>query len=582
MAIHKLPEYMINRLKAWEVVERPSSVIKELVENSLDAWATVIRITINDWWKSLISVEDNGVGIELSDMDLLLERYATSKINGEQDLYNLQSYGFRGEALASISEVSKTSIISKTAYAEIWTKLTKLGQEIVMKHVPVGFKHGTVVSIQDLFYNVPARLKFLKSSQTEYFYCYNYFVDVALYHHDKHFVLLKNDKVVFDVPPANWMMDRITQLWKKDRSKQLNIVEYKDEDISLTGVVSAPWLVFGSADMIKIYVNSRPIADKIIRKALLDAYIRQITPGEYPCAVLLLDIKPALVDVNVHPKKLEVKFMDSNRIFQVIQESVKKTLGTNKISNFSWYETSHSNQNQNDFASNTWVQEWFSFGSSSWSQNWFQLWSDSTIFSTYGFPNTNAHKDEHIILGQYTLIGQIWDSYIVLSTDDSLFYIDQHALAERIAFEKMKKSAWYVKSELLLQPLSVEIHWRADIQEKIDQINVLWFDCSLISENKIIVYAVPQIFSIYKVDIEQLFTHVFELQHITFDHVLDKIFASKACKISIKAWDPLSHDQMIHLVKEWLDSIEWMFVCQHGRPFFVKIEKRTIDKFFDR
>ncbi|HCY21185.1 TPA: hypothetical protein DIC40_05040 [Patescibacteria group bacterium] len=203
MAIHKLPDYMINRLKAGEVVERPASVIKELVENSLDAGATHIKITVNDGGKSLISVEDNGTGIELSDMDLLLERYATSKINGEQDLYNLQSYGFRGEALASIAEVSKTSIISKTAYAEIATKLTKIEQSLVMKHVPVGFKHGTIVSIQDLFYNVPARLKFLKSSQTEYFYCYNYFVDVAMFHYDKHFTLLKNDKVAFDLPPTD-------------------------------------------------------------------------------------------------------------------------------------------------------------------------------------------------------------------------------------------------------------------------------------------------------------------------------------------------------------------------------------------
>ncbi|HCB51557.1 TPA: hypothetical protein DEP21_03210 [Patescibacteria group bacterium] len=151
----------------------------------------------------MISIEDDGSGIELSDMDLLLERYATSKINGEQDLYNLQSYGFRGEALASISEVSKTSVISKTAYSEIGTKLTKIEQSLVMKHVPVGFKHGTIVSIQDLFYNVPARLKFLKSSQTEYFYCYNYFVDVALYHYNKHFILAKNDKPVFDLPAAD-------------------------------------------------------------------------------------------------------------------------------------------------------------------------------------------------------------------------------------------------------------------------------------------------------------------------------------------------------------------------------------------
>ncbi|MDO4714168.1 MAG: DNA mismatch repair endonuclease MutL [bacterium] len=216
MAIHKLPDYVINRLKAGEVVQRPASLLKELVENALDAGARALTITINDGGKSFLSVEDDGTGIELSDMELLLERYATSKIESEQDLLSLESYGFRGEALASIAEVSKITVLTKTKYAEIGTKLIKRGGEQLMQHVPVPFSHGTVISVEDLFYNVPARLKFLKSAQTEFYYCYNYFVDVALYHYDKAFILKKNDKITFDLKPARDLQTRILDLFKKD------------------------------------------------------------------------------------------------------------------------------------------------------------------------------------------------------------------------------------------------------------------------------------------------------------------------------------------------------------------------------
>lgn len=189
------------------------------------------------------------------------------------------------------------------------------------------------------------------------------------------------------------------------------------------------------------------------------------------------------------------------------------------------------------------------------------------------------------MIGEHKIIGQLWDSYIIVQGDDGIYYVDQHALAERIAFEKMKKDLTLesnLKPDILLQPLLLEIPQRADIDEKIRQINELGFDCSLFSENRIIVYAVPQIFVMYKVDMEKLFTHIFDLDQISFDHVLDQVFASKACKTSIKAGDKLSLVQMVELVKEGFDVIPGLFVCQHGRPFFVKSDRRELDKFFDR
>jgi len=576
MPIHILPEYLINRLKAWEIVERPSAVLKELIENSLDAWATQITISINEGWKSLISVEDNWYGIELSDMDLIFERYATSKINGEQDLYNLQSYGFRGEALASISEVSKTTIISKTVYAEIWTKLSKIWQDIKMLHVPVWFKNWTIIQVQDLFYNVPARLKFLKSSQTEFFYCYNYFVDVALYHHDINFIFKKNDKVVFELPKCNGIMDRIGQLFKKDWSKNLKEFEYQDEDISVQWLISNNQILFWSWENIRIYFNWRPIQDKIIKKALMDAYYRQITPWEFPFAVILIKSRPWFTDVNVHPRKLEVKFVDPRKIYDTIYTQVKKTLWDNKIStwNISTQEDKY------------WISSQFQYtGKSDWNENLFTWqFTDNNVTTANNEFSYSQENLSNSTLWSYKILWQLRNSYIVIQSEDGIYYVDQHALAERIAFEKMKKETKENKliPEILLQPIIIPTHQILNIEDKLNQINLLWFDCGLLSEDKIIIYSVPQIFVIHKVDIEKLFNHILYLDEIKFDHILDKMFASNACKTSIKVWDKLSYPEMENLIKEGFENVDGMFVCQHGRPSFVKISKIDIDKLFDR
>ncbi len=574
MSIRKLPEYLINRLKAGEIVERPASILKELVENSLDAWATTIKIDIHDGGKSLISVEDNGSWIELSDMDLLFERYATSKIHGEQDLFNLSSYGFRWEALASIAEVSKTTIISKTEYSEIGTKITKLWMDPIIKHQPVGFVHGTLVTIQDLFYNVPARLKFLKSSQTEFFYCYNYVVDIALMHPDKTFIFKKSDKIIFDLQPRDSLMERIMDIYKKDRSKHIKEITHQGEEFSLYGIVGNAQLLFGSAENIKIYVNKRPVQDKVIRKALMDAYYRQIAPGEYPLALLMIDAKPSFVDVNVHPRKLEVKFADSRKVYDAIYSNVKNALWESRISTISQQFS------RMEMPSGVPPESVSMFGVQD-----FGNVSQPNIAQANGFQSNESEQLREKEIGEYKVLGQLRNSYIILESSDALYYIDQHALAERIFFEKMKaslKDSEWPASEILLQPITIDIAAIPDLDQKLDEINLLGFDASLIGENKIALYSVPQIFSVYKIDMEKVFNHILYLEEITFNTILDNIFATHACKVSIKAGDRLSLPEMANLVKDWFTNISGLFVCQHGRPFFIKTEKKDIDKFFDR
>ena len=606
MAIHKLPDYVINRLKAWEIVERPSSILKELVENSLDAQAQNIEISVNDWWKSLISVQDDWTWIELSDIDLLLERYATSKIQTDEDLYKISSYWFRWEALASISEVSKITVVTKTKYAQIWTKLQKRWWDISTSHVAVWFENWTIVEVEDLFFNVPARLKFLKSSQTEYFYCYSYFVNVALWHSDKHWILKKNNRIIFDLKPSD-LLWRISDIYKQNRKNNLRTFDIKTDFMHFYWVVSDPGLRFWSAENIKIYVNWRPIQDKIIKKALMDAYARQITPWEYPFAVLMLDIDPKFVDVNVHPSKLQVKFSDSQQVFQLVYNTISETLWQNKIAyqtqhySFNWWTpkfqyTQKNNSSENSEILNKVISDFWGIQQSN-SPASEQLKLFDQAIETVNNNNTNVQSlfwldslswdrtepnmffnDE---IWEYKIIWQLRNSYIVLESLDALYYVDQHALAERIAFETMKKEQ-NLNSEPLLQPLKYEITNVPNLPEKINELNKLWFDITMLWENVIVVYSIPHIFVNQPVDLITLFNHVLYLENISFDHLIDGVYATKACKTSIKAWNKLSIPQMEQLVKDWFEKIPWMFVCQHWRPFFVKIEKKEIDWFFDR
>jgi len=607
MTIHKLPDYVINRLKAWEIVERPSSILKELVENSIDAGAQHIEITINDWWKSFLSVQDDWTGIELSDMDLLLERYATSKIQTDEDLYNISSYWFRGEALASISEVSKITVITKTKYSQIWTKLQKKWWDIITSHQAVWFEHWTIVEVEDLFFNVPARQKFLKSTQTEYFYCYTYFVNIALRHIDKHLTLKKNNRIIFNLKPSD-LIWRITDIFKQDRKKNLKEFDTKTDFVHFHWVVSDPSLRFWSAENIKIYVNWRPIQDKIIKKALMDAYSRQITPWEYPFSILMLDVDPKIVDVNVHPSKLQVKFVDSQAIFQLVYNTISEILWQNKISHQSQhYSFNNPNQkfyyNQNiwknkqnselldQIVSDFWENQQINSPTSEQVKLFDEAIQSTNITnnSTQSLFWLNSLQNEWTTwnrffneeIWEYKIIWQLWNSYIVIESQDALYYVDQHALAERIAFETMKKEQ-DLNPEPLLQPLKYEITNVPNLSEKIEELNQLWFDISMLWENVVVIYSIPKIFVTNPIDLMTLFNHVLYLEKITFDHLMDWVYATKACKTSIKAWNKLSIPQMEELVKNWFEKIPWMFVCQHGRPFFVRIEKKEIDWFFDR
>ncbi len=593
MTIKVLPDYMINRLKAWEIVERPASVVKELIENALDAQASHITVTIQDGGKALIQVADNGTWIQHADSELVLSRYATSKIANEDDLHTLGTYGFRGEALASISEVAKVTIQTKTPKAITATKIRKDDKEICFNTVPVPFESGTNVMVEDIFYNTPARKKFLKSSQTEYFYCYQLFLDFALVHYQLQWTLIKNKRVVFDLKPTDNLHTRIKEIYKKDRSDHLIDLQTEGEMLRVKWVIGDPTLRFGTADNMKFFVNGRPVQDRIIKKAIMKAFERQIVYGEFPLAIVFLDIRPWLVDVNVHPRKTQVKFIDPGAIFNRINTIVSESLAGKKVTNWNkpyGEQKRDSFPTYGKFAWPKWkaTQRSFAFYTP-WKKTPNVPTSPGLGLSVWAHVASNEslieqEESDLLIDSYYKVVGQLWDSYIVLQSSDGIYYIDQHALAERINFEKMKKDAKENKlvPSPLLQALTVAVQAQPDLETKCEQLNTIGFDCNLIGENKVAVYAVPKVFSDYHVDIEKLLDKVLVMDAINFDAILDLIFAMRACRTSIKAGDKLSSLQMKQLVKDGFEHIDGMFVCQHGRPFFVKVDKEHVDAMFER
>jgi len=576
LMIKKLPKNVINVISAGEVVERPASIVKELIENSIDAGATKILIDIEQWGNKLIKVQDNGTGISQDDIELSIERYATSKINTMEDIDHIKSFGFRGEALAAISEVSKFTLQSKISDSPIGQQLKKIENLVNIEEIPVSFDHGTNIIIEDIFFNIAVRKKYLKTQQTEYKYIYNTVVDFALDKHDIEFHLVHNKKTILQLPSTNSLWDRILQIYPTSWWDNLVHLDFEDSESSVYGVISKPILKFNTP-MINIFVNSRPIEDRIIKKAIMQAYSRWIQPGSHPFVILFLDMPYDKVDINVHPRKKEVKFIDPGSIFQMIYNTVKRHIESpdnidNKIS------STHTSFSKNNYKKPevTSASNILEFGKRIQEERQGEFWIDSP---------SDSNQESLSIDTNFQIIGQIFNSYILAQKEDKFIIIDQHAVAERIIFEKMRKDlANNHKNSILLTPITKEIKTTPELDKKLEKLQKIWFDISMFGENKVIVYAIPEIFEKYHVNIEFLLDGMIysKLEDLNIDKILEQIFATKACKAAIKANHKLSILEMEQLVKDGVEKIDGFFVCQHGRPSVVSLEKDEIDGMFDR
>ena len=582
--IKKLPENLINQIAAGEVIERPSSALKELLENSIDADASKIEVYITDGGKTLIEVVDNGKGMNSDDLKMCLERHATSKI-GDGDLVNINSLGFRGEALPSIGSIADISIDS---YNNLTNEAWKISvtNNTLNRIEPSIIRDGSKVTITDLFSKVPARLKFLKTNGTETRHCREVIKHLAMSHPNITFSFNVDVKKIFSWEKSeevnfSAIKKRLMQVMGNDFVESSVFVEETRANMSLAGMVGMPTLNRNTGREQYFFVNNRPVKDRNLIGALRGAYKGLMENNRFPVAVLFLDIIPSGVDINVHPAKAEVRFKDAGRVRSLIVTGVRTALenaGLNTASEISnqLLNKMHSNSEPiNDIGFNT---------NDNLEIDNLQILPSSR--STTNVNNEVGEKEKTYPLG--SAIAQTHGTYIITETTDGIILVDQHAAHERIVLEKIRAGFLdnNLQKQILLLPEIVELseeHFEV-IVKSLDQLAKLGLEIEVFDKNTIVIREHPAILD--KVNFFILINDIAE-EIIQFGNEfilserLDNICGNMACHSSVRAGRSLLTSEMNALLRE-MEVTPNSSQCNHGRPTFIKLSKKDIEKLFGR
>ena len=582
--IKQLSVNLINQIAAGEVIERPASVVKELVENSIDAGATKVEISISNDCRN-IRIADNGCGIHPDDIELAFTKHATSKLVDEDSLFNIQTLGFRGEALASIISIAKVTCTTRTAEFDYGTKVES--QNSVVKSSKTGCAQGTIMEVNDLFFNQPARLKFLKSSKTEFAYIQELIQSLAISHPEVAFILKNNNSSVITTTQNADLLTRITEIYPSDILDELKEVKKTDvlSGIAISGFVSVPSYTRSSKKSIYTFVNSRTVKCPILMKAIDVAYKNMMPAGRYPFVVINIDITPEDVDVNAHPTKREIRYKNPNQIFNFVQSAVNYALSAVKLEE-PVYEQPQTKVAQfvkpiEDIIS---VQE-----------------EEDEILTLpinvkkqeekIGFEPIQPQQTKMEInfdtvskLKQINVIGQFKNTYILVENDDNLEIIDQHIAEERYIYEKLK-SQKEVASQLLIisdvldvEPEEVEI-----LENAKTQLERFGYKIEKVSDTQIIFKKIPQVLSQSKPKdiLAELLDNLKDSPENDLDTLEERILITTSCKAAIKAGDKLTLWQMEEIVKK-LRSTKNPYTCPHGRPISHFVSHKEIASFFAR
>lgn len=591
--IKQLSKHLINQIAAGEVIERPSSVVKELTENSIDAGATKISIEINNDCRD-IRVADNGCGIYPDDIMLAFSKHATSKIATDEDLFNIHTLGFRGEALSSIISISKLTCTTRTADFDTGTKVKCENSEV--KQVETGCAIGTIMDIRDLFYNIPARLKFLKSSNTEFSYIQELVQSIALAHPECSFELKKNGKIVLKTSGQNNLLQTIKEVYSTDIISNLKEVLKTDQlaGMKISGYVSTPNYTRSSKKGYHIYINGRTVKCPAFQKAIDTAYKSLIANGKYPFVVLNLELPPADVDVNVHPTKKEVRYKNTNQVFNFIFASIQAGL-TNYIER----------QSARSFAPQSFtpqpvqqsnVVDFVQPKLESSGEIYFDK-KDDTIYVSDKLMQAeeekfSQQKEEKTKQRQFfvpvekepepeeNIIGQYKNTYILVEKEDGLEIIDQHIAEERYIYEKLMAEKNIVSQMLFVSDVVPVSSTEAElIKENIDKFEKFGFGIEFLKENELIFRKVPQM--IAKVNPKEILADILANIEGNIDRLEEHILITTACKASVKAGQKLSTWQMQEIVKKWRTT-KMPYTCPHGRPVVKFFPHKEIAGFFQR
>ena len=580
MRIEKLDAAVANQIAAGEVVERPASIVKELIENSLDAGATSVTVEIEGAGTGLIRVLDNGVGIHHEDMRLALERHATSKITTTDDLLSITSMGFRGEALASVASVARTTLTSRAVGSDrAWALTVEGGEE--KRHAPAAHPQGTAVEIRDLFFNTPARRKFMKTERTEVAHISETVRRLALANPGVSFELKHGSRTVERLPATNALVDRIEKLLSRDFLAEAVEVDERQEELRLHGWIGSPTYTRRTADQQHLFVNARYVRDKVVSHAIRQAYRDVIFHGRQPVFVVYLEIPPEAVDVNVHPTKHEVRFRDSRQVHDFIFGRLNRALRDVRAgSSNDLIKNTGVAMNSTEPKAPAWVQASFP------RQLSVQVEGGASAFVTE--ERDTVYAEDHVFPPLGYALAQLGGAYILAENEEGLVIVDMHAAHERITYEKMKSASseqTLVKQRLLV-PLSLEVTRReADLVEALtEEFGRLGIGLERLGPSTIRVQEVPSL--IGTADAAELVRDVLgELVEYGRSDSLaehrDSLLATMACHGSIRANRRLAIEEMNALLRE-MERTENAGQCNHGRPTFHVQNLADLDRLFLR
>lgn len=626
--IKRLPEKVVNQIAAGEVVERPASVLKEIMENALDAGATKIDVIIEDGGIKRIEVRDNGKGIAKDDLAAALERYSTSKLEDISDLEQIGTYGFRGEALASISSVAKVTVTSKPKDADVAYNIISTYGDL-SSVIPSSRDVGTTIEVENIFQTVPARLKFLKAKDTEYKYVLETFQNIALINAHIAFTLTHNNKRVYDLPGSQQKVsvERILDILKVEKGDIISI-NHNEYGITIEGFMLHPKKLGETARFMRLFVNTRPVDDKGIARSLIKGISGYVPDTFKPSAILNISVDSSQVDVNVHPRKTEVKFLNPFRIYSAVSTSVQQTLKNAvsdelgipqgvlpKSSNFSrnfgtnWDRRSDNavdrlrGSSANSFPGMTGMSTTRSYENPSSYQNNFSDNAPSYEYSQTTFEaaeqeENSAERELRRTLEQQTLVKAyaILGRYIIAEWEQEMWVIDQHAAAERIRYEQLKKAILQGKSiitQKLLLPIEIPLSEgeKIAINKNIKLLEQLGFEIE-VDENKLTLHTIPHF--LLRSDIERLFRDVMgeifefdsldmtpEISDFSSSRGISLVIATIACHNSIRMNERLEDLQAKSIVEDLL-KCDIPYACPHGRRITWILKSEEIDRMFMR
>lgn len=619
--IEALPQSLVNKIAAGEVIERPASVIKELVENAVDAGARRVDIQVAKGGADLMRVVDDGCGILPDQLQLAVTSHATSKITCADDLFSVSSLGFRGEALASIAEVSQFRIRSRTAESDAGAELEVAGGDwgLVM---PCACPIGTSIEVRNLFFNTPVRRKFLRTTQTEMGHVSEAVARIALPHEQIHFTLAHNDRPVYDLPPTTNWQERIATIFGHELAEQLIWIEAEESGLRLHGFVADPAHNRGNNRMQYLFLNGRYIKDRSLGHALSEAYRGLVMTGRYPITFLRLEVPAEQVDVNVHPTKLEVRFQESGRIYSHLLGTLRARFLSSDLSPRERLDApadpfqrgagpaGPSSQLQRRAAINSWAQQQSAApinpaaASPAARQASFDL---QYPVAGDGSPEPNRQQplpsafepggssaaaadagDQVAVSVEGRPAMQVYDRYLITETEEGVVVIDQHALHERILYEELREKvlAGDVEMQRLLvpEPVTVTSDEAAVLSDHQEQLRQLGIELEPLSGTTIVISAYPAMLS--NLDPAELLRSVAEL--ITQSDggaqqrdLLDDLLHMISCKAAIKAGDRLSREEIAALMARRHSVQDWHH-CPHGRPTTLVFTRDELDRRFKR